>query len=132
MTDTEAAPPKWMTWGGRVLTAVPALMLAASAGMKLAGRPEVVEAFVNHFGFGAGALVPIGLLELACTTLYLVPRTAVFGAVLLTGYLGGAVVTHVRIGEGFAAPLLAGVLVWGGLFLRDGRLRALFPLRQPS
>jgi hypothetical protein len=124
--------PSWMTWTGRVLTALPALLLTMSAGMKLAGRPEVVEAFVGHFGFPAGALAPIGVVELACAALCVVPRSAVLGAVLATGYLGGAIVTHVRLGEGFAAPLLVGVLVWGGLFLRDGRVRALLPWRHPA
>lgn len=124
--------PRWMTWTGRVLTALPVLALAMSAGMKLAGRPEVVEVFVGHFGFPAGALAPIGAVELLCAVACVVPRSAVLGAVLATGYLGGAIVTHVRIGEGFALPLLLGVLVWGGLFLRDQRLRALLPWRQPA
>jgi hypothetical protein len=119
-----------MTWTGRVLSAIPAVMLTMSAAMKLAGRPEVVDAFVGHFGFQASALAPIGVVELACVALYLVPRTAVLGAILMVGYLGGAVVTHVRVGEGFAAPLLLGVVAWGGLFLRDERLRALLPLRR--
>jgi hypothetical protein len=128
----EAAPPKWMTWGGRLLSALPVLMLAMSGSMKLAGSKEVVDAFTGTFGFSAAALRPIGLLELACTVLYLLPRTAVLGAVLLTGYLGGAVVTHVRIGDAPFAPLLVGLIVWAGLFLRDERIRALLPLRRPT
>ncbi len=126
------APPKWMTWGGRVLTALPALLLVVSGAMKLSGTAQVVEGFTVKFGFPASVIVPIGFTELLCTVLYLVPRTAVFGAVLLTGYLGGAVVTHLRIGESFAPPLFVGVLIWGGLFLRDEGLRAIFPMRQPS
>jgi hypothetical protein len=74
-------------------------------------------------------LVPIGLLELLCAVLYLVPQTALLGAVLLTGYLGGAVATHLRIGEPFVLPLVLGVLIWAGLWLRDPRLRGLLPLR---
>jgi hypothetical protein len=128
----ETAPPKWMTWGGRVLTALPALMLAVSGALKLRGGQQVVEAFTGTFGFRAASLTPIGLLELGCTALYLVPRTSVLGAVLLTGYLGGAVVTHVRIGDNPLGPVLVGVLVWGGLFLRDARIRALLPLRRAS
>ena len=132
MPELTDAQPRWMTWTGRVLTALPALALAMSAAMKLAGRPEVVDAFVGHFGFGAGALAPIGVVELGCAVLCVIPRSATLGAVLATGYLGGAIVTHVRIGEGFATPLFLGVLVWGGLFLRDGRIRALLPWRQPA
>ena len=73
----------------------------------------------------------LGILELACTIVYVIPRTAVLGAILLTGYLGGAIATHVRIGEPFLPVILMGVLIWGGLFLRDPRLRALMPLRRP-
>lgn len=130
MADTTAAQPKWMTWGGRVLTALPALLLAFSGVMKLSGSAQVVEGFTVKFGFPASVIVPIGLVELACTLAYLVPRTAVLGAVLLTGYLGGAAVTHLRIGESPFPPVLVGVVLWGGLFLRDARLRALLPLRR--
>jgi hypothetical protein len=70
------------------------------------------------------------VLELFCAAVYVVPRTAVLGAVLLTGYLGGAVATHVRVGDAFIVPLLLGVLVWAGLYLRDERVRALLPLRK--
>lgn len=130
MTDPAAAQPTWMTWGGRVLTTLPSLLLAFSGVMKLSGAAQVVEGFTVKFGFPAAVIVPIGVVELACTALYLVPRTAVLGAVLLTGYLGGAAVTHLRIGENPAPAVLVGVVLWGGLFLRDARLRALLPLRQ--
>lgn len=72
----------------------------------------------------------LGILEIVCTVTYAVPRTAMLGAILLTGYLGGATATHVRIGDSFISPVILGVLVWGGLFLRDPRLRALIPLRR--
>lgn len=128
-----AAPvaPRWMTWGGRLLAAPPVLMLLLSGVMKVAGVEAVVRDFGGKFGFPAGTLTPIGLLEIGCTLVYLVPRTAVLGAVLLTGYLGGAVVTHVRVGEATVAlaPALFGAMLWGGLWLRDARLRALLPLR---
>ena len=71
----------------------------------------------------------LGVLELACTALYVIPRTSVLGAILLTGYLGGATVTHLRIGEPFWGPPLVGVFLWGGLYLRDPRLRALIPFK---
>jgi hypothetical protein len=77
-------------------------------------------------------MVRIAIVELACVLLYAIPRTSVLGAILLTGYLGGAISTHVRAGEPFYLPLGVGVIVWLGLFLRDARLRALLPLRSPA
>jgi hypothetical protein len=85
--------------------------------------------FTNKLGYQESALTGIGLLELACTALYLIPQTAFLGALLLTGYLGGAIATHVRIGEPFTAPLVLGILVWVGLYLRESRLKALAPIR---
>lgn len=117
-----------MLWTGRVLTALPALLLTFSAVMKLTSQPPVLEGF-KHFGFPDGLHLPIGVVEALVVVAYLVPRTAVLGAILITGYLGGAIVTHLRVGEPFVPPLLVGVLVWGGLFLRDERVRALIPLR---
>ncbi len=119
-------------WGGRVASALPVLALVMSAAMKLSHAPQIVEQFTGKLGYTEGSLTGIGILELACVIAYIVPRTAVLGAILLTGYLGGAVATHVRIGEPFVAPIVLGVLVWVGLFLRDERLRALVPLRQQS
>ncbi len=121
---------KGALWGGRVATALPALALVMSAGMKLSRAKPLVEQFTGHFGFPEASLTVIGLVELACVVVYLVPRTAILGAILMTGYLGGAVVTHVRVGEGFVPPIVLGVLAWLGLYLRDERLRALVPLRQ--
>jgi hypothetical protein len=131
MNSSTSITPRWMTWGGRLLTAIPCLLMGMSGAMKLAGTADVVRDFTGKFGFSAGVLAPIGLLELTCTVLYLVPRTALLGAILVTGYLGGAVVTHVRVGEYLVAlaPALLGVFAWGGLYLRDPRVRALLPLR---
>jgi len=127
-----ANPPRWLTWTGRVLTAVPVAMLLLSAGMKLARTSAVVEGFVGRFGYPEGAILPIGAVELACALLYALPRTSVLGAILMTAYLGGAVATHVRVSDAFAPPIVLAVLAWGGLFLRDARLRALLPLRRPE
>ncbi len=77
-------------------------------------------------GFPPGALVPLGLVLLVCTALYVIPRTALLGAVLLTGYFGGAIATHVRMGEPFVFPLVFGILAWASLYLRDARVRGLF------
>jgi hypothetical protein len=105
-------------------------MFLMSASMKFMNNPELVKQFVEHFGYPEGALLRIGVLELACVALYAIPQTSVLGAVLLTGYLGGAVATHVRVGDPFMIPVALGVLLWAGLYLRDVRLRALLPLRK--
>lgn len=128
-SDSETTPisPK-MLWGGRILSALPALMLLFSGAMKLIKPAPVLQEFAR-LGYQESAILGIGILELACLALYLIPRTAVLGAILLTGYLGGATVTHVRIGDPFIAPVVLGVLLWGGLYLRDERIRALIPLR---
>jgi len=121
--------PKKMLWISYVLSALPALLLLFSGAMKLIGPPSVVEGFA-HLGYDQSVALGIGIVELLCTVLYLIPRTSVLGAILLTGYLGGATATHLRIGEPFYAAVLLGVSVWGGLFLRDERLRVLIPLRK--
>lgn len=124
---TAGTLPRWAVWLGRILSAFVGLGLGASAVMKLVRPPQLVENFVNHLGYPAGALTGIGILELFCVLVYAIPRTAVIGAVLITGYLGGAIATHVRVGDGIVAPLALGVVAWVGLLLRDGRLRALLP-----
>ncbi len=128
MASESTLSPK-VLWAGRILSALPCLLLAFSGTMKLAGPPAVLEGFVK-LGYGAHMAKPIGAVELLCTALYLFPRTSVLGAILLTGYMGGATATHVRVGEPFLPAILVGVLLWGGLYLRDPRLRALLPLRQ--
>lgn len=111
------------------LSAPPVLMLAMSAVMKFMRPPQVVDAFVGHFGYPIGTLTVLGLVELSCALLYAIPQTAALGAVLVTGYLGGAIATHVRVGEAFVIPLALGLMAWAGLYLREPRLRALLPLR---
>jgi hypothetical protein len=128
-------PSKARLWAGRVVSALPVLMLFFSASMKLAQSKEVVEGFVEKGGWPAGALLPIGVVEILCTVIYLVPQTAVLGAVLLTGYLGGAVATHIHGGDPAGRvmiPILLGVFVWLGLFLRHPRLGDLLPFRKPD
>ena len=119
---------KGMFWTGRVVSALPVLALIASGVMKLVKPPQVVETFAN-LGWDERLALPLAIVELGCTLIYIIPRTAVLGAILLTGYLGGATATHVRIGDQFIPPIILGVLVWVGLWLRDARLRALAPLR---
>ena len=96
--------------------------------MKLAKPPAVVEGFA-HLGWPDNLALALGIVEIGSAIVYLIPQTAVLGAILLTGYLGGAIATHVRLGEGFIGPVIFGVLIWLGLYLRDVRLQALLPLR---
>jgi hypothetical protein len=133
-SSAQTAPvSKGRLWAGRVISALPALFLLMDAIMKLMKPAFVVQATVQ-LGYPESAIIGLGIVLLACTVLYLIPRTAVLGAILLTGYLGGAVATHVRIGSPLLShtlfPVYIAVLVWGGLFLRDERLRALIPLRK--
>jgi hypothetical protein len=118
---------------GWVLSGLVIAFLLMDATMKLLALPIVLET-QEPLGFsGAGLARGLGVLLLACTLLYAAPQTAVLGAILLTGYLGGAVVTHVRVGDPLFSHILFGVYVgvflWLGLYLRDPRLRALVPLR---
>jgi len=138
MTGEENAPTlgaqpipgsKTMLWAGRIMSALPVLMLLFSGVMKLVKPAPVVEGFA-HLGYPASLALGLGIVELTCAVVYVIPRTSVFGAILLTGYLGGATATHLRIGEPVFMPIILGVLVWGGLYLRDDRLRALLPLRR--
>jgi hypothetical protein len=125
-----ADQPKWMTWTGRVLSAIPVLLLAMSGIMKLTHSAQVVEGF-GKFGYHESALMPIGVVELLCALLFAIPQTSVFGAVLVAAYLGGATATHVRIGDPAAVgAILFGILAWVGLWLREPRLRAIAPLRK--
>jgi hypothetical protein len=86
--------------------------------------------WTTKFGYPESMLTAVGLLEIACTIVYLIPRTAALGAVLLTAYLGGAVASHVRVSDPFVIPIVLGVFVWAGLYLRDARVRELLPLRK--
>ncbi len=116
-------------WAGRVLSALSSLFLLFDAVMKLVKPSPVVEATVA-LGYPEGVIRGLGIALLASTILYVIPRTAVLGAILLTGYLGGAVATHVRVASGafpVVFPIILGALLWGGLDLRDERLRSLVP-----
>jgi len=122
------APGAAAKWAGRVISALPVALLLFSASMKILASPQFVEAS-KKFAYPDGVLQRIGFLEVACALVYVFPKTAVLGAILLTGYFGGAIATHVRIGEPFVLPLVLGILVWVGLYLREPRLRALAPQR---
>ena len=122
---------KGRLWAGRILGGLPALFLIFDAVMKFIKPVPVVETTVK-LGYAESVILPLGAVLLICTVLYLIPPTAVLGAILLTGYLGGAVATHVRAAEGafpVVFPVVFGILLWGGLWLRDTRLQKLIPLR---
>jgi DoxX-like family len=123
---------KTRIWFGRIVTAVPVLFMLFDATMHIAKPPSVVKGFPAA-GFSLSLATPLGIVVLICLALYLYPRTSVLGAILLTGYLGGAVAANVRLGlplfEYVLAPVYIGILFWGGLWLRDNRVRALIPLR---
>lgn len=122
------AESKGMIWGGRVLSALPVLLLVFSGVMKII-QPGDFAAQMDKMGVPSHLATGIGITELVCVALYVIPQTAVLGAILLTGYLGGAVLTHLRVGDAFFMPIVVGVVLWLGLFLRDRRIRALAPLR---
>src|SRR5258705_7123800 len=116
-------------WAGRIMSAVIILFLLFDSSVKLMNLPGATEATVR-LGYPARLLLAIGITEMICTVLFVIPRTSILGAILLTGYLGGATATQVRLEDPwFFFPVVIGVLLWGGLFLRDERLRALIPLR---
>ena len=126
-----AQPSKALLWGGWILSVLPALFLLLDGVMKLV-KPEFVVKATVELGFAESVIVPLGIVLIACTVLYLIPRTAVLGAVLLVGYLGGAVATHVHAGHGafqMLFPVVFGIFLWGGLWMRDARLRSLIPWR---
>src|SRR5712691_9740100 len=128
-TGAQAAPiSKKMLWAGRIISALPVLLMVFTGVFGLF-KPAVAMAGFVHLGYPESVFLPICIVEIACAIIYAIPRTSVLGSILMTGYLGGATATHVRAGEPFFLPVIVGVLVWGGLFLRDGRLRALVPLR---
>jgi DoxX-like family len=128
-SDTQTAlVSNKMLWAGYIISTLPVLMLLFSGVMKLVQPAPVMEGFIR-LGYPESLALGIGIVELACAAVYAIPRTSVLGAILLTGYLGGATATHLRIGDPFLVPIVLGVMVWGGLFLRDARLRALLPLR---
>ncbi len=132
-TATFATPiSNTMLWTGRIMSALAVLFLVFDTVIKVLELAPAVEA-TTQLGYPVSAVLSIGILELVCLAVYIFPRTAVLGAVLLTGYLGGAIATHVRAGSDVfpvVFPVMIGTLLWGGLYLREERLRALVPLRR--
>ena len=137
-SDTQNAPiSKKGFWAGRIMSALVILFLVFDMVIKFVkpAPAPVVEAFA-HLGWSLGLAPVLGIVLLVSTALYVIPITSVLGAILLTGYLGGALATHLRVGDPLFShvlfPTYLGVLLWGGLYLREPRLRALIPLRSPK
>ena len=120
-------------WTGRVLSTLAVLFLLFDAVVKLLQLPVAVEG-TTQLGYPAGVVFGIGVVEMVCLALYVIPQTSVLGAILFTGYLGGAIATHVRIGSPLFThvlfPIYVAVLIWGGLYAREDRLRSLIPMRR--
>ena len=127
MPSTNNTVSKGALWAGRIISLLPVLMFIFSGVMKLL-KPAPVLVEFERLGYPAKLTIVIGIIELACTVLYIIPRTTILGAILLTAYMGGATATHVRIGDLFLIPVVLGIMVWLGLYLRDARLRPLMPL----
>ena len=132
-TGIQAQESKGRLWTGRVLSGIAILFLLFDGIIHVLKPAPVIDGFAK-LGFPVSVSVGLGILELGCLLLYLIPRTSVFGAVLLTGYLGGAIASQLRIAAPLFStllfPLYVALFVWGGLYLRDERLRALLPVRR--
>jgi len=120
---------KGALWTGRAISALIILFMLFDGGAKVARFAPYVEGTAKA-GFADSLVVPLGILELACTILYAIPQTSILGAILLTAYYGGATATHVRLGQPFYFPVVFGILVWLAMYLREPRLRELAPLRR--
>lgn len=129
----ETQTPKWMLWTGRVLTGLFSLFLLMDASMKVI-KADVVVQTTAKMQLPENMIVPIGVIELVCLALYLWPRTAVLGAVLFTGVMGGAISAHWRLGDPLFSHVLFGVylgcIMWAGLWLRDARVRSILPIKR--
>lgn len=118
-------------WIARVISILVSLVFVFSAAMKFKGGPELSEGMA-HLGLSDKMVLPLAILELTCVAVYLIPPTAVLGAILLTGYLGGAILTHWRAGDPFYVQIILGILIWLGIYLREDRLKSLIPLRRST
>lgn len=116
------------TWAGRVITGLASALFVFSAAMKFKGGPELAQGMA-HLGLPDSMVLPLAILELSCVVIYLIPATSVLGAILLAGYVGGAICTHWRVGDPFFVQVLLGLFVWLGIYLREPRLASLIPIR---
>jgi len=130
--DSPQKSSKALLWTGRIISAIPVLMMAGIGTVMLILRPDGVGDDMAKFGYPKQYAIPILIIEIVCALLYAIPQTATLGAILLTAYLGGAVATHVRAAElaVIPMPVLVAIFVWLGLLLREPRLRPLLPFRR--
>jgi hypothetical protein len=133
-TVRPVSAPRRMLWTGRVLSFLVVGQLLSSAWFRATHHTYAVAEIVTGYGYPESAIVPIVIAECTLVVLYLVPQTSVLAAIVMTGYLGGAVATHLRIADTARAaiPLVVGILAWGGLYMRDRRLRELVPFRRSA
>ena len=133
-SDRAVSAPRWMRSTGRVLSFLVVAQLLSSAWFRATHHSNAVAEIVTGYGYSESAIVPIVIAECSLVVLYLVPQTSVLAAIVMTGYLGGAVATHLRIADTARAaiPLVVGILAWGGLYLRDSRIRELLPFRRSA
>lgn len=131
MENVAVAPAnsRAMFWIGWVLSGLPSLLLLFSGAMKFMPATPEMEQGMQHVGWTMDKIPTLGVLEIASVILYLIPQTAVLGAILVTGYMGGAIATHLRVGDPVIVQTIIPIVVWLGLWLREPRLRALMPIR---
>lgn len=120
---------KAVLWTGRVLSGLVAAAFLASGVGKLVGGEQLQEGF-EHLGLSLDLRFPLAVLEIICAVIYAIPATCILGAILLTGYMGGAICTHWSVGDPFYVQIVLGVLVWLGVYLREPRLWSLLPIRR--
>ena len=126
------AVSKTTLWVSRVMSALPVALILFGSVVKLMKTAAVLEGFART-GLPERLIVPVGIIEMICVVVYVIPQTAVLGAILMTGLLGGATITTLRVGDPtYPMPVILGMLAWGGLYLRDVRLRELIPIRKPA
>lgn len=118
-----------VVWVGRGLCILASLLFIMSAVMKFMGGEAVVQG-MGHLGLPDNLILPLGILEISCVVIYLIPATAVLGAILLTGFLGGAILAHLRVGDPWLVQAVLGIVLWLGLWLQESRLKSLLPLRR--
>lgn len=131
-TDRTVSAPRWMLWTGWLLSVAVVAQLLSSAWFRATHHDFAVAEIVGAYGYPESAIVRIVIAECALVILYLIPQTSVLAAIVMTGYLGGAVAAHLRIGDTARAviPVVVGLFAWGGLYLRDRRIRRLVPFRR--
>lgn len=133
-TDHTVTQPRWMLWTGRILSFLVVAQLLSSAFFRGTQHTYAVEEIVKGYGFPESAIYPIVVAECVLVVLYLIPQTSILAVIIMTGYLGGAIAAHTRVGDSARAaiPLVVAMLAWGGLFLRDRRLHELIPFRRSA